>query len=74
VFFDHEKVSSTHHDLPSFHHVLTIKKPRSVHLFFENPLQKHPFTTPNKNRAVLSSQTVLNPLSKAKRKRKLFYI
>ena len=39
VFFDREKVS-THHDLPSFHHVLTIKKPRSVHLFLQNLPQK----------------------------------
>jgi hypothetical protein len=30
----------SHHVLPAFHHVLTIKKPRSTTCFFQNPPQK----------------------------------
>jgi hypothetical protein len=31
----------SHHVLPAFHHVLTIKKPRSTTCFFQNTPQKH---------------------------------
>jgi hypothetical protein len=31
----------SHHGLPAFHHVLTIKKPCSTTRFFQNPPQKH---------------------------------
>jgi hypothetical protein len=31
----------SHHVLPAFHHVLTIKKPRSTTRFFQTPLKKH---------------------------------
>jgi hypothetical protein len=40
VFFEGEKSASSHHVKTTIHHVLTIKKPRSVHPFFENPPQK----------------------------------
>jgi hypothetical protein len=44
VFFEREKSAFSHHVSPHFYHVLTIKKPRSVHPFFENPPQKHQST------------------------------
>jgi hypothetical protein len=45
VFLAPKKSASCHHVKTTIHHVLTIKKPRSVHRFFENPLQKHQSTT-----------------------------
>jgi hypothetical protein len=44
VFLALEKSASCHHVKTTIHHVLTIKKPRSVHPFFENPPQKHQST------------------------------
>jgi hypothetical protein len=47
VFFEREIGASTHHVSPRFYHVLTIKKPRSVHLFLQKPPVKHLDTPPN---------------------------
>jgi hypothetical protein len=37
VFFEPRKRPSEHHVYHAFHHDLTIKKPRSSHLFSQNP-------------------------------------
>jgi hypothetical protein len=43
MFFSAEMLASKHHDNDINHHVLTIRKPRSAHGFFQKPLQKCPF-------------------------------
>jgi hypothetical protein len=48
MFLRAEKRASKHHVSPHHHHKFTIKKPRFVHAFLQNPLQKCPSTTPKK--------------------------
>jgi hypothetical protein len=45
VFLAREKSAFSHHVSPHFYHVLTIKKPRSVHPISQKPPQKRPSTT-----------------------------
>jgi hypothetical protein len=49
VFFAPEKRPSIHHDLPRIHHKFTTKTPRFAYRFSQNPQQKRPSTTPEKN-------------------------
>jgi len=51
MFLDAEKRPSTHHELPAIHHNFTTKTPQRNTVFSQNPLQKRPSTTPQKNAA-----------------------
>jgi hypothetical protein len=48
VFFDRRLDAFSLHVKTTIHHVLTIQKPRSVHHYLQNPLQKRPSTTQKK--------------------------
>jgi hypothetical protein len=54
VFFARENHHKFNHDLPRIHHKFTTKTPRFAHHFSQNPQQKHPSTTPEKNMTKLS--------------------
>jgi hypothetical protein len=49
VFFVRRLDAFSHHVFTTIHHVLTIQKPRSVHHYLQNPLQKRPSTTQKKS-------------------------
>jgi hypothetical protein len=55
VFLAPEKRPQIHHDLPRIHHKFTTKTPRFAHHFSQNPQQKRPSTTPEKNITKLSA-------------------